>query len=78
MSRTVPMGSSKGSPAVARSVAQREAILPLILRRDRLPTLVGLVGVTVLAWLYLIWLAAGMGAGMGSKTPAGDMAAWRA
>ena len=57
---------------MAESVARREAILPLILRRDRLPTLVGLVGVTVVAWLYLIWLAAGM-SGMSNQTPAGDM-----
>jgi predicted metal-binding membrane protein len=35
-------------------------ILPLILRRDRLPAVVGLVGVTALAWLYLLWMAHGM------------------
>ena len=67
----------------APRVAQTEAILPLILRRDRLPALVGVIGVTVLAWLYLIWLAAGMGdkryavggmAGGMSGMPAGGMA----
>jgi predicted metal-binding membrane protein len=45
--------------ATAR-MADGEAILPLILRRDRLPAFAGLVGVTVLSWLYLVWLAAGM------------------
>jgi predicted metal-binding membrane protein len=45
------------------------AFLPLILRRDRLPAFVGLIGVTVLAWLYLVWLARGMGEMAG----AGDM-----
>jgi predicted metal-binding membrane protein len=43
-----------------RRLADREPILPLLLRRDRLPALVGIVGVTVLAWIYLFWLAAGM------------------
>ena len=38
-------------------MAASEPILPLILRRDRLPVVVGLVGVTVLAWLYLAWVA---------------------
>ena len=38
-------------------MAASEPILPLILRRDRLPAVVGLVGVTVLAWLYLAWVA---------------------
>jgi predicted metal-binding membrane protein len=62
----------------ARSTAGRttdgEAILPLILRRDRLPALVGMIGATVLAWIYLFWLAAGMGdmGSMGGST-AGDM-----
>ncbi len=59
---------------MTQSVAQREAILPLILRRDRLPALAGLVGVTVLAWLYLIWLAAGMSGmstGVSSDTSSG-------
>ena len=46
-----------------------DAILPLILRRDRLPALAGLAGVTVLAWLYLIWLTAGTG----SSTAGGNM-----
>jgi predicted metal-binding membrane protein len=38
----------------------REPILPLILRRDRLPAVAGLVGVTALAWLYLGWMAHAM------------------
>jgi predicted metal-binding membrane protein len=54
--------------AAART-AEGEAFLPLILRRDRLPAFVGLIGVTVLAWLYLVWLARGMGEMAG----AGDM-----
>jgi predicted metal-binding membrane protein len=55
--------------AAART-AEGEAFLPLILRRDRLPAFVGLIGVTVLAWLYLVWLARGMGemAGAGSMS----------
>jgi predicted metal-binding membrane protein len=44
----------------AARMADGEAILPLILRRDRLPAFAGLVGVTVLSWLYLVWLAAGL------------------
>jgi predicted metal-binding membrane protein len=64
---------------MARNTAERtvdgEAILPLILRRDRLPALVGLGGLTVLAWIYLVWLAAGMSAmgGMDSGMSAGGM-----
>ena len=54
---------------MARSTVEGEAFLPLILRRDRLPAFAGLIGVTVLAWLYLIWLARGMGEMAG----AGDM-----
>ncbi len=68
--------------------AEGEAFLPLILRRDRLPALAGLIGITVLAWLYLIWMARGMGdmggmsggsmsdmsGGGRSGMPAGDMA----
>ncbi|HSA83158.1 MAG TPA: DUF2182 domain-containing protein [Geminicoccaceae bacterium] len=42
------------------SVAQRAPILPLILRRDRLPAVVGLAGVTALAWLYIAWMARAM------------------
>jgi predicted metal-binding membrane protein len=42
------------------TIAASEPILPLILRRDRLPAVVGLVGVTALAWLYLLWMAHGM------------------
>ena len=41
-------------------------ILVTVLRRDRLVVLAGLAGVTVLAWLYLILLAAGMGDGPGA------------
>jgi len=41
-------------------------ILVTVLRRDRLVVLAGLGGVTVLAWLYLILLAAGMGDGPGA------------
>ena len=54
-----------------RCARRGEAFLPLILRRDRLPALVGMIGVTVLAWLYLFWLAAGMrdtGGGMAGDT----------
>jgi predicted metal-binding membrane protein len=56
-------------------ITDGEAILPLILRRDRLPALVGMIGVTVLAWIYLFWLAAGMGdmAGDTSGMSAGGM-----
>jgi len=39
------------------SATPSEPILPLILRRDRLPVVVGLVGVSALAWLYLVWMA---------------------
>ncbi len=42
-------------------MSDHQAILPLILRRDRLPTLIGLIGVTVLAWVYLAWMAVAMG-----------------
>lgn len=41
-------------------------IIESVLRRDRLVVLAGLGGVTVLAWLYLISLAAGMGDGPGA------------
>ncbi len=41
-------------------------IFVTVLRRDRLLVLAGLGGVTVLAWLYLILLAAGMGDGPGA------------
>ncbi|MFB3150872.1 MAG: DUF2182 domain-containing protein [Alphaproteobacteria bacterium] len=41
-------------------------ILVTVLRRDRLVVLAGLGGVTVLAWLYLILLAAGMVDGPGA------------
>ena len=41
-------------------------ILVTVLQRDRLVVLAGLGGVTVLAWLYLILLAAGMGDGPGA------------
>jgi predicted metal-binding membrane protein len=42
----------------ARTVAaDSQPILPLLLRRDRLPVALGLVGVTALAWLYLVWMA---------------------
>jgi predicted metal-binding membrane protein len=60
----------------AARMTDGEAILPLILRRDRLPACAGLVGLTVLAWLYLVWLAAGtsdMGGEM-SGMSAGGMA----
>ena len=50
------------------AIAASEPILPLILRRDRLPALAGLVGVTALAWLYLLWMAHAM---------PGDMAGMR-
>jgi len=36
---------------------QQPAILPLLLRRDRLPALLGLIGVALLAWAYLVWMA---------------------
>jgi predicted metal-binding membrane protein len=39
-------------------MAASESILPLILRRDRLPVAVGLAGVSVLAWLYLAGMRA--------------------
>ena len=55
------------------SVAPSEPILPLILRRDRLPAIVGLVGVTALAWLYLVRMAHDM-AGMGGMTEMAQMA----
>jgi predicted metal-binding membrane protein len=61
------------APNTAERIADGEPILPLILRRDRLPALAGVIGVTVLAWLYLVWLAAGMsgdmsGGGMGDMS----------
>jgi predicted metal-binding membrane protein len=56
------------APSTVGRPADGEAILPLILRRDRLPTLVGIIGVTVLAWLYLFWLAAGMSGMAGDMT----------
>jgi predicted metal-binding membrane protein len=48
-------------------MSEQQAILPLILRRDRLPALIGLIGVTILAWAYLVWLVVAMGdmSGMG-------------
>ncbi len=46
-------------------------ILESVLRRDRLVVLAGLGGVTVLAWLYLISLAAGMGEAMANARPTG-------
>ena len=49
-------------------------ILKSVLRRDRLVVLAGLGGVTVLAWLYLILLAAGMGDGPGAMGEAVDNA----
>jgi predicted metal-binding membrane protein len=57
---------------MGQNLAVREAILPLILRRDRLPALVGVIGVTVLAWLYLVWLAVGMG-DMSGRMAGGDI-----
>ena len=38
--------------------------LEAVLRRDRAIVLAGLAGVTALAWLYLVVMAAGMGGGM--------------
>jgi predicted metal-binding membrane protein len=61
------------SSGTIHRIADREAILPLLLRRDRLPALLGIIGVTVLAWLYLLWLAAGMGGMAGFDS--GGMAA---
>jgi predicted metal-binding membrane protein len=63
------------APGALARAADGEAILPLILRRDRLPALIGIVGVTVLAWLYLFWLAAGMSdmGGMGAGMAGGGM-----
>ena len=52
-------------------MSDHQAILPLILRRDRLPAFLGLIGVAALAWLYLVWMAGampGMG-GMGQTGP---------
>ena len=68
----------------------QQAILPLLLRRDRLPPFLGLVGVAVLAWAYLVWLVAAMGdmpgmgamGGMAGDAMAGmampQLAAWSA
>jgi len=65
-------------------MAASEPILPLILRRDRLPALAGLLGITVLAWLYLVWMAHAMdgmaahgGAGMAGMAMPG-LSAWSA
>jgi predicted metal-binding membrane protein len=41
----------------------QQAILPLLLRRDRLPALLGLIGVILLAWAYLVWMALAMDMG---------------
>jgi predicted metal-binding membrane protein len=49
----------------------QRALLPLLLRRDRLPVLLGLIGVTVLAWAYLVWMALAMGGMSGSGAPGG-------
>ena len=40
--------------------AQQQAILPLLLRRDRLPALLGLIGVILLAWGYLVRMVLAM------------------
>ena len=42
------------------AMADGQGILPLLLRRDRLPVALGLVGVSALAWLYLVWMANAM------------------
>ena len=56
-------------------MAGQPAILPLLLRRDRLPPLLGLIGVSLLAWAWLVWMAAMMGgmAGMGGEAMGGMM-----
>jgi len=41
------------------------ATLEAILRRDRLVVLAAVLGIAGLAWAYVVWLAAGMGMGMG-------------
>src|SRR4051794_2289382 len=67
------------APGTVGRTTDGEAILPLILRRDRLPALLGMIGVAVLAWLYLLWLAAGMdamgGVAGGEMNGMGDMSA---
>jgi predicted metal-binding membrane protein len=53
--------------------AQQPAILPLLLRRDRLPPLLGLLGVALLAWAYLVWLVLAMETGdMSATSGAGE------
>jgi predicted metal-binding membrane protein len=42
------------------ATAGSQAILPLLLRRDRLPVALGLLGVSALAWLYLVLMARAM------------------
>jgi predicted metal-binding membrane protein len=54
-------------------MSSQQAILPLLLRRDRLPALVGLIGISVLAWGYLVWLVVAMGA-MAGRGEMGGMA----
>jgi predicted metal-binding membrane protein len=44
------------------AVADVDAAVVALLRRDRRLVLAGLAGLTALAWLYLVWDAAGMAA----------------
>jgi predicted metal-binding membrane protein len=44
------------------AVAEVDAAVVALLRRDRRLVLAGLAGLTALAWLYLVWDAAGMAA----------------
>jgi predicted metal-binding membrane protein len=53
------MARNSARSAVGRT-PEGEPVLPLLLRRDRLPALVGIVGVAALAWTYLVWLTAGI------------------
>jgi predicted metal-binding membrane protein len=50
--------------------------LEAVLRRDRLIVLTGLIGLTILAWLYLIVMAAGM-QGMGMAMAAARFEPWQ-
>jgi len=51
-----------------------DAGLATLLRRDRLTVAAALITVTLLAWAYLLWLAADMATSMNTGAMSGDMA----
>ena len=52
--------------------------LESLIKRDRLWVAAGVVGITALAWLYLVWMAAGIaGMDMGDAMLSAQSAPWR-